>query len=99
MSSQSEMRQKLENALEVGRILVATIEQQPSLDGPSIGLTVTIRRGARLKYLLILDRYRMDPPFGTDLDHQMLSFDSLGDLLERVISCGIDLSKFKILYS
>jgi|GEM_PF-5655136 hypothetical protein len=98
MSSISDPRQRLEAALAVGQVLVATVEQ-PSPDGPSIGLTATIRRGARLEYLLILDWYRMDPPFGTDLDRQLLSFDALAPLWDQVVASGLALSEFRVLRS
>lgn len=98
MSSISDPRQRLEAALAVGKVLVATIEQ-PSSDGPSIGLTATIRRGARLEYLLVLDWYRMDPPFGTDLDRQLLSFDALTPLWDQVAASGLTVSEFRVLRS
>lgn len=98
MSSSSDSRQRLESALAVGKVVIAAVEQ-PSSDGSSVCLTATIRRGVQLDYLLILAWYRMDPPFGTDLDRQLLSFDSLTALWDPVAASGIAVSDFRVLCS
>jgi hypothetical protein len=93
--SSIELDPRLQQALDRGRMLEAHREEAVAGERP-IGTTATLRKLGTHAYSLMLDRYRLDPPYGTDLGETISSHKTAEEALQAACDAGFSVADFHV---